>query len=77
MELTREELLRYNRQIIIPDIGEKGPQKIKKAGLGSISSYYLAAAGVGRLKIVYYTYCGRSDDMFKVSGRWVSPFGGA
>lgn len=22
----------------------------------------------------YYTYCGRSDDMFKVSGRWVSPF---
>jgi acyl-coenzyme A synthetase/AMP-(fatty) acid ligase len=81
-ELTREELLRYNRQIIIPDIGEEGQQKIKKAkvfvagigGLGYISSYYMAAAGVGHLKIVYYTYCGRSDDMFKVSGRWVSPF---
>jgi adenylyltransferase/sulfurtransferase len=59
MELTREELLRYNRQIIISDIGEKGPQKIKKAkvfvagigGLGSISSYYLAAAGVGHHKL--------------------------
>jgi molybdopterin/thiamine biosynthesis adenylyltransferase len=60
MEFTQEELLRYNRQIIIPDIGEKGQQKIKKAkvfvagigGLGSISSYYLTAAGIGHLKIV-------------------------
>jgi molybdopterin/thiamine biosynthesis adenylyltransferase len=60
MELTPEELLRYNRQVIIPDIGEEGQRKIKKAkvlvagigGLGSISSYYLAAAGLGSLKIV-------------------------
>ncbi len=60
MELTREELLRYSRQIIIPDIGEEGQQKLKQAkifvagvgGLGSISSYYLAAAGVGHLKLV-------------------------
>jgi molybdopterin-synthase adenylyltransferase len=60
MELTREELLRYNRQIIIPDIGEAGQRKLKQAkvfvagigGLGSISSYYLAAAGIGHLKIV-------------------------
>lgn len=60
MELTQEELLRYNRQMIIPDIGEEGQQKIKEArvfvagigGLGSISSYYLAAAGIGHLKIV-------------------------
>jgi molybdopterin/thiamine biosynthesis adenylyltransferase len=59
MEFTQGELLRYNRQIIIPEIGEKGQQKIKEAkvfvagigGLGSISSYYLAAAGVGYLKI--------------------------
>ncbi len=60
MEFTQEELLRYNRQIIIPDIGEEGQRKIGQArvfvagigGLGSISSYYLAAAGIGYLKIV-------------------------
>ena len=60
MELTREELLRYNRQIIIPEIGESGQQKLREAkvfvagigGLGSISSYYLAAAGIGCLRIV-------------------------
>lgn len=60
MELTKEELLRYNRQIIIPEIGEEGQKKLKQAkvfvggigGLGSISTYYLAAAGIGHLKIV-------------------------
>ncbi len=60
MELSKEELLRYNRQIIIPNIGEEGQQKLKKAkvfvagigGLGSISSYYLTAAGIGCVKIV-------------------------
>jgi adenylyltransferase/sulfurtransferase len=60
MELTKEEQLRYSRQIMIPEIGEEGQKKIKAAkvfvggigGLGSISSYYLAAAGVGHLKIV-------------------------
>ena len=60
MELSQEELLRYNRQIMIPDIGEEGQKKLKKAkvfvagigGLGSISSYYLTAAGIGNLKIV-------------------------
>ena len=60
MELTREELLRYNRQIIIPEIGEGGQRRLKEAkvfiagigGLGSISSYYLTAAGIGHLRIV-------------------------
>jgi molybdopterin-synthase adenylyltransferase len=60
MQLTQEEKLRYNRQIIIPEIGETGQQSIKAArvfiagigGLGSISSYYLAAAGIGYLKVV-------------------------
>jgi molybdopterin-synthase adenylyltransferase len=60
MEFTQEELLRYNRQIIIPDIGEAGQKKIRDAkvfvagigGLGSISSYYLTAAGIGYLRIV-------------------------
>jgi molybdopterin/thiamine biosynthesis adenylyltransferase len=60
MELTQEELRRYNRQLIIPEIGEEGQKRLKQArvfvagigGLGSISSYYLAAAGVGNLKLV-------------------------
>jgi len=60
MELTSGELLRYSRQIIIPEIGEQGQRKLKEAkvfiagigGLGSISSYYLTAAGIGHLKIV-------------------------
>ncbi|MBA4418630.1 MAG: adenylyltransferase [Syntrophus sp. (in: bacteria)] len=58
--LSEDELLRYHRQIIIPQIGEEGQRKIKGAGvfvagvggLGSISAYYLAAAGIGRLRIV-------------------------
>jgi molybdopterin-synthase adenylyltransferase len=57
---SEQELARYRRQIIIPDVGEAGQKKIKAArifvagtgGLGSISSYYLAAAGVGELIVV-------------------------
>ena len=60
MEFTAEELRRYNRQLIIPAIGEEGQRKLASAkvfvagvgGLGSISCYYLAAAGIGHLKIV-------------------------
>jgi molybdopterin/thiamine biosynthesis adenylyltransferase len=58
--LTDEQKRRYRRQLILPEIGEEGQQKLRKAkvlivglgGLGSISSYYLAAAGVGFLRIV-------------------------
>ncbi len=57
--LSSEELTRYNRQIIIPEIGEQGQKKLRQAkvfiaglgGLGSVSAYYMAAAGVGTLKI--------------------------
>jgi molybdopterin-synthase adenylyltransferase len=60
MDLTQEELSRYSRQIMIPEIGEEGQQKLKQSkvfiagvgGLGSVSSYYLAAAGIGGLTIV-------------------------
>ncbi len=60
MELTKEEMLRYSRQILIPEIGIEGQRKLKAAkvfvagvgGLGSISSYYLTAAGIGHLRIV-------------------------
>ncbi len=58
--LSPEEALRYHRQIILPEIGEEGQLKLRKAkvflagvgGLGSVSAYYLAAAGIGRLRLV-------------------------
>ena len=57
---TRQELLRYSRQILLPDLKLEGQQKLKSGsvlvigagGLGSPSLYYLAAAGVGRLGIL-------------------------
>ena len=58
--LTHEEKIRYDRQLVLPEIGETGQMHLKKStvmiaglgGLGSISAYYLTAAGVGKLKIV-------------------------
>jgi adenylyltransferase/sulfurtransferase len=58
--LTREERQRYDRQIMIPGIGEAGQEKLKNArvviagtgGLGSPISFYLAAAGLGTLRII-------------------------
>ena len=60
--LSQEELLRYSRHLLIPDVGYEGQQKLKAAsvlivgtgGLGSPVALYLAAAGVGRLGIVDY-----------------------
>ncbi|MDH5695980.1 MAG: HesA/MoeB/ThiF family protein [Dehalococcoidia bacterium] len=58
--LTRDELERYDRQIIIKGIGQEGQEKLKKArvfiagagGLGSAVSTYLVAAGVGVIRVV-------------------------
>ena len=58
--LTRSERERYNRQIIIRGVGEAGQEKLKRAkivivgagGLGSPISIYLAAAGVGTMRII-------------------------
>jgi len=58
--LTDEHKHRYRRQLMLPEIGEVGQQRLGRArvlivglgGLGSISSSYLAAAGVGHLRIV-------------------------
>lgn len=58
--LTDNERKRYDRQIMIKDIGEKGQEKLKNArvfiagagGLGSPIAIYLSAAGVGNIRLV-------------------------
>jgi adenylyltransferase/sulfurtransferase len=58
--LTLEERQRYDRQIMIPGLGESGQEKLKKArvviagsgGLGSPIALYLTAAGVGTVRII-------------------------
>ncbi|HWX22176.1 MAG TPA: molybdopterin-synthase adenylyltransferase MoeB [Candidatus Binatia bacterium] len=60
MELTADELRRYSRHLILPEIGLEGQKKIRGAsvlcigagGLGSPIALYLAAAGIGKLCVV-------------------------
>jgi adenylyltransferase/sulfurtransferase len=62
LPLTHEEILRYSRHLLMPEVGLEGQQKLKSAsvlvigtgGLGSPVAMYLAAAGVGRIGLVDY-----------------------
>jgi adenylyltransferase/sulfurtransferase len=57
---TKDELARYERQIMLPEWGEEGQEKLSKAkvavagagGLGSAILSYLAVAGVGRIRVI-------------------------
>ena len=59
-QLTKEEILRYSRHLIMPEVGMEGQRKLKQArvlcigagGLGAPLLMYLAAAGVGTLGLV-------------------------
>jgi sulfur-carrier protein adenylyltransferase/sulfurtransferase len=59
-ELTTDDLSRYSRHLILPEVGMEGQRKLKAAkvlcvgtgGLGSPMAFYLAAAGIGTLGMV-------------------------
>jgi sulfur-carrier protein adenylyltransferase/sulfurtransferase len=61
-ELSNEEIRRYSRHLIMPEVGIEGQRKLKAAsvlligtgGLGSPTAMYLAAAGIGRMGLVDY-----------------------
>ena len=62
VDLSNEEIRRYSRHLIMPEVGMAGQRKLKAAsvlligagGLGSPRALYLAAAGVGRIGLVEY-----------------------
>ncbi|GAB3482117.1 adenylyltransferase/sulfurtransferase MoeZ [Amycolatopsis cihanbeyliensis] len=68
-ELTKDEVARYSRHLIIPDVGMEGQKRLKNAkvlvigagGLGSPALLYLAAAGVGTLGVVDFDVVDESN----------------
>jgi sulfur-carrier protein adenylyltransferase/sulfurtransferase len=67
--LTNEEIARYSRHLIMPEVGLEGQRKLKASsilligtgGLGSPLALYLAAAGIGRIGLVDYDIVDESN----------------
>ena len=68
-KLSKEEILRYSRHLIIPEVGVRGQERLKDAnvlcvgagGLGSPLATYLTAAGVGRIGILDFDVVDKSN----------------
>ncbi len=68
-QLTNEEVLRYSRHLILPEVGVEGQQKLKAArvlcigtgGLGAPIGMYLAAAGIGTIGLVDFDVVDRTN----------------
>jgi adenylyltransferase/sulfurtransferase len=68
-DLSREEILRYSRHLLIPEVGLQGQIRLKSSsalivgtgGLGSPVALYLAAAGVGHIGLVDYDMVDESN----------------
>lgn len=68
-DLSKDEIARYSRHLIMPEVGMEGQRKLKAAsilligtgGLGSPLGLYLAAAGVGRLGLVDFDVVDHSN----------------
>lgn len=68
-DLTRDEVARYSRHLIIPDVGVDGQKRLKNArvlvigagGLGAPTLLYLAAAGVGTLGVIDFDVVDESN----------------
>jgi sulfur-carrier protein adenylyltransferase/sulfurtransferase len=68
-ELNKDEIARYSRHLIMPEVGMEGQRKLKSAsilligagGLGSPLGLYLAAAGIGRLGLVDFDVVDHSN----------------
>jgi molybdopterin/thiamine biosynthesis adenylyltransferase/rhodanese-related sulfurtransferase/molybdopterin converting factor small subunit len=68
-ELSKDEIARYSRHLIMPEVGMEGQRKLKAAsillvgtgGLGSPLGLYLAAAGIGRLGLVDFDVVDHSN----------------
>jgi adenylyltransferase/sulfurtransferase len=69
VELTNEEIARYSRHLLLPEIGIEGQKKLKAAkvlivgtgGLGAPLALYLSAAGVGTIGIVAFDFVDESN----------------
>lgn len=69
VELSHDEILRYSRHLLIPEVGLEGQKKLKASsalvigtgGLGSPVALYLAAAGIGRIGLVDFDVVDESN----------------
>jgi adenylyltransferase/sulfurtransferase len=69
VDLTNEEIARYSRHLLLPEIGIEGQKKLKAAkvlivgtgGLGAPLALYLSAAGIGTIGIVDFDFVDESN----------------